>query len=151
MRWPFGPPRLTLKPSQNKKTKKQNQKNKKKKEKVKNTKNTQKNELFSYQSKVSCFWGGVQKFAFFDNLAQKARTQKNTITIGVSARHFWKKQLLRHETATFGQKNTNPEIPVIIFLPFSSLSTTENTKICRNPYFYSVLANLKKIIFNILD
>ena len=42
---------------------------------------------------------------------------------------------MRHETATFGQKNTNPETSVIIFLPFSSLSTTKNTKLAETPMF----------------
>ena len=51
---------------------------------------------------------------------------------------------MRHETAIFGQKNPNSEIPVIIFLPCSYLSKTKNTKICWNPNFYDVLANLKK-------
>ena len=122
MRWPFGPPHLTLKPSQqknqtkktkkqkqnkNKKTnkeglgpsevalratshdpstlqkkhqKKQNQKKKtkkdKKREKNKKKQKILKNELFSYQWKFSSFLGGCPKFPFFDNLAQKARTQK---------------------------------------------------------------------------
>ena len=57
MRWPFGPPHLTLKPSKKtkqKKAKKSKKKKQKKKEKVKNTK-IPKKELFSYQSKFSFF------------------------------------------------------------------------------------------------
>ena len=59
MRWPFGPPHLTLKPSKKNKTKKKTKKKKKNKkktmkEKVKNTK-IPKKELFSYQSKFSFF------------------------------------------------------------------------------------------------
>ena len=70
MRWPFGPPHLTLKPSKKKnpkkqKTKKQTKKTKKRK-KRKNTK-IPKKELFSYQSKFSFFLGGCPKIAFFDN------------------------------------------------------------------------------------
>ena len=70
MRWPFGPPHLTPKPS------------KKNKKETKNTKNHQKNkrELCSYQSFLS-FFGGCPKFPFFDNLAKKARTPKNTVII----------------------------------------------------------------------
>ena len=51
---------------------------------------------------------------------------------------------MRHETAIIGQKNPNPEIPVIIFFClFSSLSTTKTQKMLK-PLFHSVLANLKK-------
>ena len=84
MRWPFGPPHLTLKPSKKKQTKKNKQKKnkqknkkkeKKKKKPKKNSKNTKK-KLFSYQSIFSFFLGGFSKFPFFDTLAQKACTQK---------------------------------------------------------------------------
>ena len=75
MRWPFGPPHLTLKPSKKnktkktkknktKKTQKKQKKTKTKKEKVKNTK-IPKKELFSYQSKFSFFLTGYPKIAFF--------------------------------------------------------------------------------------
>ena len=83
MRWPFGPPHLTLKPSKknqkrNKKTKKykkkQTKKTKKKKQKVKKHKNTKKR---AFQLSIKMFFfGGCPKIAFFDNLAQKARTPK---------------------------------------------------------------------------
>ena len=80
MRWPFGPPHLTLKPSkkkqkQKKNKKKQNKKNNKKKKKekprkkkIKNTKNTKKKKLFSYQSKFSFFLTGYPKIAVFWHL-----------------------------------------------------------------------------------
>ena len=79
MRWPFGPPHLTLKPSKKnkkpkKKTKKTNKKNKKK-EKVKKHKNTKKR-AFQLSVKIFFFLGGCPKIAFFDNLAQKTRTPK---------------------------------------------------------------------------
>ena len=122
MRWPFGPPHLTLKPSKKTEHKKQKQnksknntknpkKTKTKKEKVKNTK-TPKKELFSYQSKFS-FLTGYPKIAFLTPWPRK-RAPKNTIKIGVSACFFWK-EVMRHETAIFGQKKPNSEIPVIIF------------------------------------
>ena len=67
MRWPFGPPHLTLKPSKKTKQKKtkQNKKQQKKKNKKENVKNTKipKNELFSYQSNF--FWTGYPQIAFF--------------------------------------------------------------------------------------
>ena len=85
MRWPFGPPHLTLKPSnkkhQKKKKKKQkkNQTKQKKKEKKKPpTKKQQKHQKIAFQLSVKffLFLGGFSKFPFFDTLAQKARTQK---------------------------------------------------------------------------
>ena len=76
MRWPFGPPHLTLKPLQKQKeTTKTKNKKTNKKQKVKKHKNTKK-KTFQLSVKISFFWGGCPKIAFFDNLAQKARTPK---------------------------------------------------------------------------
>ena len=85
MRWPFGPPHLTLKPS-NKKTpkkkktqKKNKQKNQKKKEKKDDQKKQQqKHQKMAFQLSVKffLFFGGFSKFPFFDILAQKAWTPK---------------------------------------------------------------------------
>ena len=86
MRWPFGPPHLTLKPSnkkhqKNKKKKnktKPNKKTKKKKKKEAPKKKQQKHQKIAFQLSVKffLFLGGFSKFPFFDTLAQKARTQK---------------------------------------------------------------------------
>ena len=82
MRWPFGPPHPTLKPSKkkqknkkNKKKKKTNKKKQKKERKSKKHKNTKK-KSFSVISQNFLFLGGCPKIAFFDNLAQKTRTPK---------------------------------------------------------------------------
>ena len=43
---------------------------------------------------------------------------------------------MRHETATFGQKNTNPEIPVIIFFAFFfSFNNKKTPKLAETPIF----------------
>ena len=85
MRWPFGPPHLTLKPSKKNQKKKQKnkklQKNKPKKQKKetkskKTQKYQKKKKSFSVISQNVLFFGGCPKIAFFDNLAQKARTPK---------------------------------------------------------------------------
>ena len=113
MRWPFGPPHLTLNPpkknkqkknkkKQNKKQHKKKPKKKQNKEKVKNTK-IPKTELFSLSVKIFFFWQGIQKLPFFDTLAQKTRTQKHYKHRGFSLfflersyasrnGHFWKKK-----------------------------------------------------------
>ena len=49
--------------------------------------NNTKKELFSYQS-IFLIAGACPKFPFFDSLAKKSAHPKNTIRIGVSARHF---------------------------------------------------------------
>ena len=157
MRWPFGPPHLTLKPSKKTKHKKQTKKNTKKTQKKpkknqnkerknKKHKNTKKRAFQLSVKIIFFFWQGIQKLPFFDTLAQKTRTQKHYKNRGFSL-FFWK-VVMRHETAIFG-----PKKPKFInssyhfFLAFFSLSKTKNTKICWNPYFCSVLANLKKRIF----
>ena len=110
------------------KPKKQKKKKNKKKQKI------LKNELFSYQWNFSSFLGGCPKFPFFWQLGPKSAHPKNTIKIGVSGPFFWKADV-RHETAIFG-----PQKPKFInsgyhfFCLLSSLSTTQNTKNCWNPY-----------------
>ena len=150
MRWPFGPPHLTLKLSKKNKTKKkqnkkQNKKTQKetktKKENVKNAK-IPKNELFSYQSKFSFFLTGYPKIAFFDTLAQKTRTQKHYKNRGFS---FFLERSYASRNGHFWTKKTQiQKFQLSFFSCLFSFSKTKNTKICWNPYFYSVLANLKK-------
>ena len=86
MRWPFGPPHLTLKPSnkkhkKKKKTKKNKQKNqKKKKEKKEDQKNNSKNTtkwLFSYQSNFSFFLVAFQNFPFLTSWPRKPEPPKH--------------------------------------------------------------------------
>ena len=65
MRWPFGPPHLTLKPSKKNKTKNNNkkQKRKTKKEKVKNTKIPKR--AFQLSIKIFFFFDRVSKNCLF--------------------------------------------------------------------------------------
>ena len=121
VRWPFGPPHLTLNPSP----------------KNKNSQKILKTELFSYQSN---FLGWVSKTSLFWQLGPKNVHPNNTTKIGVPA-IFEKKICVTKRP--FWTKNQNPEIPVIIsFCLFSSLST-KNTNICWNLYFCSALATIK--------
>ena len=113
MRWPFGPPHLTLKPSkknkaqknkkkQNKKNTKKTQKNQNKERKSKKHKNTKKR-AFQLSVKIFFFFDRVSKNCLFLTPWPRKRAPKNTIKIGVSAYFFWK-EVMRHETAIFGQK-----------------------------------------------
>ena len=146
MRWPFGPPHLTLKPS------KENPKEKKKTIKTKKKQKTQKipkKEFFSYQSNF--FFGAVSKNCLLWQLGPENAHPQNTIKIGVSA-YFLEKKICVTKRPFLDQKNPNPEIPVIfLFFAFFLFQQQKNTKISWNPYFYSVLKNLKKEIFQILN
>ena len=149
MRWPFGPPHLTLKPSKkNTKTKKETKKteektNKKRKKKPKKKQQKYPKISFSIISQSFLFLGGFSKFPFFDTLAQKARTQKNTIKIGVSGPFFWKADV-RHETAIFGKKKPKfINFSYHFFLPIFFSFNNKKPQNCWNPYFYSVIANQK--------
>ena len=91
MRWPFGPPHLTLKPSKKKHKKKTTKKNK-------NTKIPKKS--FSVINQNFLFLGGSKNCLFW----QLGAPPKHYKT-GVSANFFGKK-IMRHETAIFGPKKT---------------------------------------------
>ena len=143
MRWPFGPPHLTLKPStKNKKQKKKktnkeglgtkkrkkNPKNKKrkKKKKQKKTKKKHKNtkkELFSYQSMFYLFWW-VSKISFLTPWPKKRAPKKHYKNRGFSKVIFWK-QMCVTKRPFLDKKSPNPEIPVIIFVAFSSPKSAE--------------------------
>ena len=146
MRWPFGPPHLTLKPSKkskkknnnkNKKTKKQKknkQKKQKKKEKVKKHKNTPKIafQLFSQ----NFFFGGVSKNCLFWQLGPENAHPQNTIKIGFQPIFFFEKKLCVTKRPFLDKKNPNPEISVIIFFCLLSLPTTKKTpKLAETPIF----------------
>ena len=127
MRWPFGPPHLTLKPSKKNKQKKKIKKEKKTKEKKKQKTQNTKKELFSYQS-VFLFLVGVQNFPFLTTWPKK-RAPKNTIKIGVSATHFLENSFASRNGHFWTKKAKSRNSSYHFFCPFSSLSTTKNTKI----------------------
>ena len=157
MRWPFGPPHLTLKPSKKNKTKKQKKnktknntkKTKKKKNqerKRKKHKNTKKR-AFQLSVKILFFYDRVSKNCLFLTPWPRKRAPKNTIKIGVSACFFLERSYASRNGHFWTKKTQIRNSSYHFFSCLFSLSKTKNTKICRNPYFYSVLANLKKIIF----
>ena len=104
MRWPFGPPHMTLKPSK-KKHKKKNKpkKNKKRKKKRKNKKKNTQKWAFQLSEKIFFLFGWVSEISLFWQLGPKKPHPKNTIKIGVSGPFFWKADM-RHEMAIFGPK-----------------------------------------------
>ena len=96
MRWPFGPPHLTLKPSnkkhqkkkKQKKNKQKNQKKKKKKEDQK--KQQQKHQKMAFQLSVNFFpfFWWLFKISLFWHLGPESLNPQNTIKIGVSSDFF---------------------------------------------------------------
>ena len=156
MRWPFGPPHLTLKPSKKNKTqknkknktkkntKKNQKKTKTKKEKVKNTK-IPKKELFSYQSKFSFFDRVSKNCLFLTPWPRKRAPQKHYKNRGFSL-FFFGKEVMRHETAIFGQKkpkfiNSSYHFYSCLFFSFKN---KKHKNLLKPLFLYSVLANLKK-------
>ena len=133
MRWPFGPPHLTLKPS--KKNKKWHKKQtKKKKQKTKKSKKTQKYQKKSFSVINQNFffsWGGVQKLPFLTTWPRKRAPPKHYKNRAFSL--FFLKKVMRHETAIFGQKNPNPEIPVIIFFCLFLFQQQKTPKLAETP------------------
>ena len=143
MRWPFGPPHLTLKPSPENQKDKKNKKKQKKKNKTKKKKSKM---SFSIISQFFHIFWWVSKNSLFWQLGPDSAHPQNTIKIGVSAHQFLKNSYAS-QNGHFWTKKQIHKFQLSFFLPFASLSTTKNTTICWNPYFYSVLANLKKRIF----
>ena len=155
MRWPFGPPHLTLKPSkkkQNKKkqNKKQHKKNKKKEKPRKEKKKTQKyqKKSFSVISQNFPFFDRVSKNCLFLTPWPRKRAPKNTIKIGVSACFFWK-EVMRHETAIFGQKKTQIQKFQLsfFFLPFFSFKNKKHKNLLK-PLFLLCFSKPKKREFS---
>ena len=138
MRWPFGPPHLTLKPSKKNKKKKHKTKKETKKKKNKKKRKSKKTQIyqkksFSVISQNFLFFGWVSKIAFFDNLAQKTRTQKHYKN-EVSA-FFFGKKLCVTKRPFLDQKNPNSEIPVIIFWAFFLFQKQKAHKSAETPIF----------------
>ena len=109
-------------------TQKSNKKKKKKNKKTKNTKYPKKS--FSIISQIFLlFLVGVQNFPFLTTWPKSAHP-KNTIKIWVSARHFLKTDM-RHETAIFGQKQSQIQkfqlsLLFCLFLLFQQQKNTQN-------------------------
>ena len=150
VRWPFGPPHLTLKPSQQNtknKTKENTKKNQKYKKKTKNgcQSKLKKKYIYIYVFFYWCiFWWG-SKSSLFWQLDQKSVHPKNILEIWGFSKAFIRKADMRHETAIFGQK-TKSRNSSYHFLPFFSFN--KEHKIVLKPLFYSALANHRRYLSN---
>ena len=111
MRWPFGPPHLTLKPSNKKHQKKKKQKNnqtkKQKKEKkkppTKKTAKTPKNSFSVISQFFPFFWVAFQNFPFLTPWPRKRAPKKHYKNRGFRA-FFFGKQLCVTKRPFWDQK-----------------------------------------------
>ena len=89
------------------------------------------------------FWW-VSKNSLFWQLGPESAHPQNTIKIGVSAHQFLKNSYASRNGHFWTKKTQTHKFQLSIFFAFFFSFNNKNTKICWNPYFYSVLANLKK-------
>ena len=148
MRWPFGPPHMTLKPSKKKHKKQQKKKNKKRKKKQEKPKNTKK-WAFQLSVKIFFFFGWVSKISLYWQLGPKSAHPKNTIKIGVSGPLFLENRCASRNGHFWTKKPKFINSSYHFFLPVFFSFNNRKHKNCWNPHFYSVLAKQKKRIFKI--
>ena len=118
-------------------------KKKQKNKKIENPKNSKHTKKRVFQLSVNFFLGG---FFFLTPWPQKRSPPKHYKNRG-SRPFLWGKADVRHKTAIFGQKPKFINFIYHFLLPIFFSFNNKKTQICRNPYFYSALANLKKRIF----
>ena len=141
MRWPFGPPHLTLQPS-----KKSNKKNKKNPIKTQKHKHTPKR-AFQLSVKYFFYFWWVSKISLLLTTWPKKRAPKKRYKNRGFSKAFFEKQMRGTKRPFFGPKKPKPEIPVIIFFGLFFSSTTVKHNNWLKPYFYCALANLKEAMF----
>ena len=145
MRWPFGPPHLTLKQKQKTKHKKQKTKNKKQKtKKAKEKTKTQKNIIktrktsktpkypkrsFSVISQSFLFWWG-SKISLLWQLGQKSAHPKNAIKLGLQQSIFWEKRCAWQNGHFWTKKPKTKDSSYQFFL-----FLLKNKKLLSNFYF----------------
>ena len=130
MRWPFGPPHLTLPIKKNKKTKKKQKKNKKKRS-PKNSKNTQK---LAFQLSIKFFHFSCRlfKISLSWHLRPKSLNQKNTINIGVPDPFLWKSSCASRNGHFSTKKTKIHKFQLSFFLPiFFSFNNQKTPKVLK--------------------
>ena len=143
MRWPFGPPHLTLKPSKktkHKKTKKtkqkttqKNQKKQNKQRKSKKHKNTKKR-AFQSSVKIFFFWHGIQKLPFLTPWPRKRAPQKHYKNRGFSL--FLLERSYASRNGHFWTKKTQiQKFQLSFFLAFFLFQKQKTQKSVETPIF----------------
>ena len=146
MRWPFGPPHLTLKPSK----KQENKKNKKKRSKKKKQAKIPKNSFSVISQNFPFFLLAFQNLPFLTPWPKKRAPKKHYKNRGF--RHFFLKSRCASRNGHFWNKKPKfINSSYHLFLPIFFSFNNKKPQNCWNPYFYSVLANLKKENFQNLN
>ena len=140
MRWPFGPPHMTLKKNKKKqkKTKQTKKQKKKKKEKKKKTRKHKKYSKMSFSvisENFLLFWVGVQNFPFLTTWAKKRAPQKNTIKIGVSGPFFLKSRCASPNGHFWTQKSQIHKFQLSFFACFLLFQQHKTQKFAETPIF----------------
>ena len=133
MRWPFGPPHLTLKPSKKKpkKTKKQTKKTKNER-KSKKRKNTKKR---AFQLSVNFFGGGgVQKLPFLTTWPRKRAPPKHYKNRGFSL-FFFEKSYASRNGHFWTKKPKSRNSSYNFFLPFFLFQQQKTPKLAETHIF----------------
>ena len=132
VRWPFGPPHLTLKPSKKNKTGKKTKSNKNAKKVV-------------FQLSVHFFFfSRVSKTSLFLTTWPKKRAPQHTIKIGVSATHFLKTVVSFTKPPFLDQKTQNQKFQLSVFVCLFFSFNNKKRKNALKPLFYSVFASKPK-------
>ena len=141
MRWPFGPPHLTLKPSnkkhQKKKNKKKNKKTKKRKKRSPKKKQ-QKHQKIAFQLSVKffLFFGWLFKISLFWHLGPESLNPKNTIKIGVSGPFFLESSCVSRNGRFWTKKPKIYKFQLSFFLAYFLLFQKQKTqKSAETPIF----------------
>ena len=154
MRWPFGPPHLTFKPSKKKKSK---QKTGKTNKKNKNTKNS-----FSFISHISFLLWVPPNFLFLTTWPKERAPKKHYKHMGFQQGIFWKRDASRNGHF-WTKKSAHPKNTISIW-GFSKAFFEKEICVTKRPFLdnkknksrnsrssYSVLANQNKDNFQNLS
>ena len=141
MRWPFGPPHLTLKPSKKKPQKQKNKKIKNKPKKAKKgspPKKKQKYRKIAFQLSVNffLFLGWLFKNSLFLHLGPKNLNPKNTIKIEVLGPFFLKSCCVSRNGHFWTKKPEIYKFQLSVFLAYFLLFQQQKTqKSAETPIF----------------
>ena len=144
MRWPFGPPHLTLKPSNKKTPKKKTKKKKqtkepeKKEKKDDQKKQQQKHQKMAFQLSVKffLFFRWLFKISLFWHLGPESLNPQNTIKIGVSSDFFLETSCVSRNGRFWTKKTKIYKFQLSFFLGYFLLFQKQKTqKSAETPIF----------------
>ena len=133
MRWPFGPPHLTLKPSKKNTKRKKNKKKKEKKDAPQKKQQKYQKIAVQLSVKLFLFWVAFQNVPFFDTLAQKAHPPKHYKNRGFRA--FFGKQMCVTKRPFLDQKTKIHKFQLSFLFAYFLLLQQQKTQKLLKPLF----------------